>query len=415
MEPSNNNQNSSGGSMGMDDTIGTKSTAGVDNTFDINENLKGSPASMTSIPTPTYTPRPSSAVPPMSSVPNLNSTPTTPSTSAPRPMASVPTYKAVEPAPVSVPTPMPTSTPVAESAFRGMPKPPVVNSAPSAAQSAFSPKPMQAPSNTASTPMSTFKPVSSYVPPASSSQASSPFNTYSSTPVSNIPKSSPSFAPASTPAPSQTQASTYTTVRAPQPMPMAPAKMPINNTYSLGSEVSKILNQQPVAPARPKSKSTLIMIVLTLAILAILGGGAYYWYVTSYTQGPTGDSSVTPAQNNTSKTNQNNQSAFPAGVRNVPTSTAKPTVTQPKPTTRTITPFTSAQRDQVTAYIKANINRLTSVKSPFPFRVTDVTFDGPDRALVQYTNGADSYTSLAIAAIDASGAVHIVSFELLEK
>ena len=405
MEPSNNNQNSVGGATG------------ADNTFDINENLKAT----SSVPTPTYAPRPSVATP----APTYTPRPSTPVT-------SVPSY---------------TAQSTVESAFHGMPKPPVVGGAPSmvpphapiapASSSVVPPKPMQAPVTAASTPMSTFKPVSTYVPPAPASapiggvQAvphapSSPFNTS----MPSAPKAAPSYATVQAP---QVSNSTYSIPTAPRPMaPQAsqvPHMSPSVTASGLGGEVGRILNEKP-QQAPSKSKGTLMMIVLIVAILAVLGGGAYYWYTNFYTQGPSQDSTATSSQPNNSRpnTSQNTQSAFPAGIKNTPTpapvvqqtntkpgAMSKPTNTAAKPVVKGIVPFTSDQRDQVTSYIEANINKLTSVRSSVPFEVTDVTFDGPNRALVQYTNGKSSYTSLAVASIDNSGNVHIASFQLLEK
>lgn len=400
MEPSNNNQDSSGG------------TTGADNTFDINENLKNTSA----VPTPTYAPRPST---PVTSVPSYTAVPPVQSASV-----KIPTQN-IGQAQSSAQSPNP------ESAFHGMPKPSAVGTAPS---SVVPPKPMQAPSTTASTPMSTFKPVSSYVPPAPSgapmggtqtvSHASSPFNTS----MPSTPKAAPSYATVQA---SQASNSTYSIPTTPRPVAPQSASVTASN---LGSEVGRILNEQP-KQAPSKSKGTLMMIVIIVAILAVLGGGAYYWYTNFYTQGPSQDSTANTAQPNASKTNtsntrpnQNNQSAFPAAVQGAPTSVpttqqsntkpgamSKPANTAAKPAVKAIVPLTSDERNQVTAYIESNINKLTSVRSSIPFEVTDVTFDGPNRALVQYTNGKSSYTSLAVATIDSSGNVHIASFQLLEK
>jgi hypothetical protein len=121
-------------------------------------------------------------------------------------------------------------------------------------------------------------------------------------------------------------------------------------------------------------------------------------------------------QNNTTNTN----SVFPSVV------TKSAAVTQPAPVkaappktspkiTRTTTPFNQSQRDMVSSYIFSNINKLETPKSKTPYEVTDITFDGPDRAVVQYTNGKSSYTAVAVASIDTSNEIRIVSFFLLEK
>ncbi len=150
--------------------------------------------------------------------------------------------------------------------------------------------------------------------------------------------------------------------------------------------------------------------IISFVVLLAIGGGAYWYF---FMQGGASD------MTDTANTNTQN-SAFPAGAINnnpaKPTTSApvntKPTVTKPA----TVTPaLNGSQRDIIEAFIRKNINSISPRKSSIAFTVTDVTFDGPDRALVSYSNGNVSYTAVVVASVSATGAVRISSFTVLTK
>jgi flagellar basal body-associated protein FliL len=177
-------------------------------------------------------------------------------------------------------------------------------------------------------------------------------------------------------------------------------------------------------------KSTLILIISAIVVLLLLGGGAYYWYTSSVT--PSAEVENFDQNSNAQNSNSSSRptSSFPTAVTSRPSgvstsspvmmqnnqakSTTKP-VTPPARVTRITTPFTQSQRSTVSSYIQANIDDLAIPKSSRGYEVTDISFDGPDRALVQYTNGTASYTAIAVASIDTADNVRILSFSLLEK
>jgi len=284
-------------------------------------------------------------------------------------------------------------------------------------------------------------PVSSSVSPAPmptpTPASASSFKPY--TPPSNLasafaPKPTPVAYSASTPASQPTVTVAPTSgykVGAPSEYPAAPSA---NATAAkLGNEVHTLLNNQQSIPK--KHKGTLALIISMIVVVLLLVGGGYYWYTYMYL--PNKDNANESTQNDlNNSSNQNNttgtQSAFPTAVTKptVNTSAGTPVTTTPKPTTvakptttkpatppkvtRVTTPFTQAQRALVSSYIIANIGSIAP-RANGSYEVTDVTFDGPDRAVVQYTNGNNSYTAIAVASIDTSNNVRIVSFSPLEK
>lgn len=298
----------------------------------------------------------------------------------------------------------PTHTPVSSSPISPAPTTPTPASA-----STF--KPYTPPTN----PTSTFTPKSTFVPPAPTATPA-PVVASMSTPTSQ-----PAVAVAST--------SGYK-VGAPSEYPAAPSA---NATAAkLGNEVHALLNN--TQPTPKKHKGTLGLIIGMIVVLLLLAGGGYYWYTYMYL--PNKDNTTESAQSDLSdSSNQSNttgtQSAFPTAVTKPtvntsagtpattpkPTTVAKPTTTKPATppkVTRVTTPFTQAQRALVSSYIIANIGSIAP-RANGPYEVTDVTFDGPDRAVVQYTNGNNSYTAVAVASIDTANNVRIVSFSPLEK
>lgn len=299
----------------------------------------------------------------------------------------------------------------------------------------------QTSASTVSSPYSQSQTLSS-----SSSPSASVFKPYTP-PVVNVPSSTPPLTSTqSTPIPSYSSTSGYK-VGAPTQYP--PAQSVSSSTYSngippapsanitaakLGSEVNSILNNQQKMPK--SHKGTLALIISMIVVLLLLAGGGYYWYTYMYlpnketskneaTQNEPSQSSPDDFYNQANTVNTN--SAFPSAVAK-PAVVTQPATTPPKTTpakapttkaptkvTRVTTPFNQSQRDMVSSYIYANINQFATPKSKVPYEVTDVTFDGPDRAVVQYTNGSKSYTAVAVASIDTADNVRIVSFSLLEK
>jgi cytoskeletal protein RodZ len=171
-----------------------------------------------------------------------------------------------------------------------------------------------------------------------------------------------------------------------------------------------------------KSANTLILGFVALVVIFLLAGGGYYWYMMM--SSPAANAPQGSTQTNNAQNANQPASSFPSIVTKPSTNTAAPTTGTAKPTTtaakpakptRVTTPFTEEQRSIISSYIGAHINEFAVPRSSRSYEVTDVTFDGPDRALVQYTNGTASYTAIAVASVDSSNNVRIVSFNLLEK
>lgn len=140
--------------------------------------------------------------------------------------------------------------------------------------------------------------------------------------------------------------------------------------------------------------------IVSFVILLIIGATTY-WYI--FMRNNTSDQLET--------TNTQDQSSFPTGAVNNTNTGSSVT-----PRNTTVTPaLNGSQRDTISTYIRKNINSLSPIKSSKAFTVTDITFDGPDRALVSYTNGTTSYTAVAMFSVGANGAVRVSSFNLLEK
>lgn len=199
--------------------------------------------------------------------------------------------------------------------------------------------------------------------------------------------------------------------------------------------------EAPVAAPTHARRHLIILIVSTLLIVGLLGGGFYYWYFfmngktvlnglstepadTTADQNtipaksapvnsqapiaanPPKSNQVVPAKTNTPKTNVN-ASAF-AGAE---TATAQPKKTN----TAAPVAFGSAEKEKITAYIADNINRLSPVKSRNLFALTDVEFDGPNRAIVSYSNSEYDISAVANVYLDKSGNVKVTGFSVLEK
>jgi hypothetical protein len=243
------------------------------------------------------------------------------------------------------------------------------------------------------TPTPTPKP--NPVPPAPPTPA--PASTFSNQPsaFSNQPKVS-----------APTGFTGMSTSSAPKPasssMPVAPITKttqtttpPIWKAPQSESPISKVLNEDD------SSNKTMTIVSIIILILILLAAGGAYWYSHMNASG-TDDTATTT-----------NGSGFPPGATNQPTQPNKPA---PQPTTnRPVTPFTASERLKVADYISKNINSLSPVKSSRKFRVTDINFDGPDRAMIEYTDGINTYVAIVTSYIDTSGNVHVTNFTILEK
>ncbi len=151
--------------------------------------------------------------------------------------------------------------------------------------------------------------------------------------------------------------------------------------------------------------------IISFIILLIIGGATYWYFFMNGTNTELNDSTDANASDN---------SAFPVGAINKnttnPTTPTNNSATVTPSKIKTVTPaLNGSQRDLISAYIRKNINSLSPRKSSRAYTVTDITFDGPDRALVSYTNGTASYTAVATASVSANGGVKILSFTLLDK
>lgn len=338
--------------------------------------------------------------------PSLGQNPVAPSPTAQKPIAPAP-------------TPTPTSTTFASQI-------PTQNSQPtSTSTSASAFKPYTPPSRPA---MSSLPNQNSSSISSASVLASSATNASSSGYKVGTPTQYPSAQPMQNPSVSSfgTQIPNQTFGAYSNGIPAAPSASV--TATKLGSEVNAILNSQQKAPK--SHKGTLVLIISMIVVLLLLAGGGYYWYTNMYLpsrENVTDNSETTQESSNPQNTVNNQRSAFPAAVTK-PTVVAQPVSTStnvkavppkaptktPSKATRVTTPFTQTQRDQVSSYIIANIGSIAP-KTSGTYEVTDVTFDGPDRAVVQYTNGRNSYTAVAVASIDTAGNIRIVSFSPLEK
>lgn len=318
------------------------------------------------------------------------------------------------------------------------PTPSPVLSSTSAMTSSQTPVVPPTPISSPTSSVSNSYPTSAQIPPApspSSSPTASSFKPYtppvgftSGYTVGAPLKDTPIKPQSSYPAPQSTSAFSKSTMSSVSVKPttssyvgngIPAAPLASDTAARLNSEVNSIMQTKVMAK---KSYTSTILIVVSILVLVALGGGGYYWYTYMYAPSKANDLNV-----NTQNPSDNPTSAFPSAVRNTPANPAssasdksavgKPGVTTPstaKPT-KVLTPFSQAQRNAVSAYIESNINKLSPVKSNSAYRVTDIVFDGPDRAIVQYTDGTNSYIAIAVASIDTSNTVKIVNFSLLDK
>lgn len=213
----------------------------------------------------------------------------------------------------------------------------------------------------------------------------------------------------------------------PEPLTHAESTKPIGNPFVGMSTQSAQANKQGEVvfadnidevstPPQSGKKHLAILLTSVVLIIAALAGGFYYWYEklggkdmlsSNDTEMPVVDSTKTapPA------------AAFPAAAR--------ATTTAPKPTANTFAPapatapkkaaFGDAEREIVSAYIAANVNRLSPIKSSSSFTIEDIRFDGVNRALVTYGDSDMSISAVVNFTIDANRTVRITSFNILEK
>ncbi len=294
--------------------------------------------------------------------------------------------------------------------FQGMP-----SQSSSQSQQSFVPKP-QMPVQPSFTPVHT-QPVPSASPqqaPVQPTQLQTPkFSPF--TPASSMtaqtapaaPKPQSSSAPAASV--SNMMNSNTTPNQAPRPAFNQSSDFAPKPTSSpLSNEVNKILNSSGTNGVPPhEGKKTMFFAIIGLMVLLALGGGAYYWY----TNMPTSTDGTEMTDDTETKNPATSASSFPATVR---PGAAAPVTTAP--TTRPSTTVTSqADRAKVNSFIAANINNLAPVRSRTSYEVTDVTFDGPNRALVSYQDADGYYTAVATVGIDTSGNVRVTSFNPLDK
>jgi hypothetical protein len=245
---------------------------------------------------------------------------------------------------------------------------------------------------------------------------------------------------------------------APKPLPQSPSAplehaestKPLNNPFVGMNSARPSMPQHSIAMGNdvvfenettettPVKKSggghAVILTISILIILGILGGGAYYWY--AYMGGKDMvQKRLNPANDSVegmekSPVVEKPVPAFPAAIRpTVSTTTpvvSKPAVVNtntfapsaPKPVTttpkKTITTFGDAEKEIVSTYVSTNINKLSRVKSATGFSVEDIRFDGPNRAIVSYSDG-DMSVSAVLNFTYTNGSVKVNSFSILEK
>ena len=78
---------------------------------------------------------------------------------------------------------------------------------------------------------------------------------------------------------------------------------------------------------------------------------------------------------------------------------------------------TPEEKAAVAAYLQLHINDLSpkKAKKGTTFSVTSVTIEAPNRAIIEYTDGTSRYSAAVTYAVDTSGSLNVVSFDILEK
>jgi hypothetical protein len=203
------------------------------------------------------------------------------------------------------------------------------------------------------------------------------------------------------------------------PVPVVPVYVP---TYKpVEPHVSKVEfspdafdSKRTFAPIVQKSSHAILwtIIFLTIVFLAVLGGAAY-WYLKVYS--PQNMIEDTASTTTSVKTNSSVPMVFTPPVRSKDSLFKATTSTAVKIKSPVVKVYTLSDKDKVIAYIKSHINSLSPRKSSVGFAVSDITFDGPDRAVVDYGNSKATYTAVAVSYIDSKGNVKVTSFTILEK
>lgn len=223
------------------------------------------------------------------------------------------------------------------------------------------------------------------------------------------PASTISVAQAPLTPPAQSSAPAPTPV-APKPItPPAPSATVVSQTfakstpptYTQYSKSSETSTHSATTHTDSNSMSNKIWMISGIAaLILILAGAGAYWYLTD-SEGPSATSTATSTKS--------------GGATSTKPNASKPAVnTGTKPAAPTA-PSATTNRQKITDYIKQNINALSPVKASPAFVVEEITFDGPDRSLVRYSNGQTTYIAAVVATVDASGRVVVSSFTILEK
>ncbi len=335
---------------------------------------------------------------------------------------------------------MPTSRPEPH------PSQPAVQPAPSIyvpAKSVFAPSPVTppAPAPVVPTPVPA---VSFQVPaqPIRPVSAFAPNPTFAPTPTqfptpTQIPTPTPTPVPTPAPAPVQSRfASAPQNSYTPPPMP---ASTPSFNGSSMQANLqssNSYIKAQQVRQQQNKSGSRGILGIIIFFVIVALAVVAFWFFVPAdfsfskylnlsniidsikgngAEEGTIEDKVANPAEQPAA--NQN--SMFPTGVINSgntsnTSGTAKPSAPSApvKPVTKTSNTYSMSDQDKVSSFIRANINRIAKTSG---YVVTDVTFDGPSRAIVTYSKGNTVRSAIINTSIDSSGNVKITGFTPLTK
>jgi flagellar basal body-associated protein FliL len=209
-------------------------------------------------------------------------------------------------------------------------------------------------------------------------------------------------------------------------MNSAPRMMGAMNTT--GSDHSVILpDMEPTQVTQPRgvNKHLVILIVSVIIIVAILAGGFYYWYANMGGRDVLRDSANTTQSTSNQKINTvptQPTSAFPAGITQPVSNIAKPAspnslFAQPNANTKNTNTkaLSGADKEKIIAYISTNINRLSPEKSTYGFALDDVQFDGPNHAIISYSDSARSISAAVNVSINDSGSVRVSGFTVLTK
>lgn len=215
------------------------------------------------------------------------------------------------------------------------------------------------------------------------------------------PQFTPSPSPAPAPVPLVVAPKPYT------PPPAMSASMP-SSTAASQQAGNSFMKAQQVSQSKSSGSNKGLIGIIVSAIVVVLVAAAIWYFVPAdmfngnKDAGTIEDKVANP--DNQPAANQN--SMFPTGVVN--TSPSVPT----QPVTKTSNTYSMSDQDKVTAYIRANINKIAKTTG---YVVTDVTFDGPSRAIVTYSRGNTVRSAIVNTSIDSSGNVKVTGFTPLTK